>query len=227
MRRLILCGLILIAGGLILAPLSRASAQGILISPTPSPTPEPPTPEASPMSIALIAPQADEEIQGAYVIVGTSAQPGFASAELSFAYAGDSTGTWYLISENVPAVVESDLAAWDTTKVTDGFYILRLRVLLADNSAREATARVRVRNYTPADTPTPTPVTPTDIPIYTSTPTATITPTSTLFPTPTRLPPNPVELNTAEIGFYLARGSAAVVLLFGIFGLLIWLRRPR
>jgi hypothetical protein len=199
-----------------------------LISPTPTAAIETPTPEASPTpepQIEIIAPLANENIQGAYVIFGTSAQTGFISAELTFAY--PNADTWFLISESVPSVVESDLFTWDTTKITDGYYNLRLRVYLADGSTRESLIPIRIRNYSPADTPTPTPVTPTPIPIYTATLTPTITATSTPYPTPTAFSQNPMELSSLEIGFYVLRGAAAVILLFAIFGFFVWIRNKK
>ena len=117
-------------------------------------------------------------LQGVVTIRGSSNETGFLSAEVDFTYAGDTTGTWFLIATDSQPVDSSTLATWDTTTITDGDYNLRLRVILSDGTHLDVIIpNLRVRNYTPIETPTPAPtaVQPT------------LTPTITLTPTPFHL----------------------------------------
>ena len=175
----------------------------------------------------ITSPQAGQVVQGAVTVSGTSAADGFLSAEVSFAYSGDAAGTWFLVAVSSQPVTDGNLAAWDTTAISDGNYTLRLRVTLFDGTTLDALVPdLRVRNYTPAETSTPT-ITPTATPTseFTATPLPTVTPTATPFPTPTPLPPNPAALKSSNVFTSLGYGALAVTLLFVLFGIYIWLRR--
>ena len=76
-------------------------------------------------SIRIAAPASSETLSGLVNVTGTSAADGFASSELSFAYASDSTFTWFLIYQTDQPVTDGLLVAWDTSLVTDGDYNLR------------------------------------------------------------------------------------------------------
>lgn len=177
----------------------------------------------------ISAPSAGQIVQGSVVVTGTVSALGFASYELSFAYADDPTQTWFLLASGSQPIFEGELGTWNTTTLTDGDYSLRLRVILLDGSVGEATVSgLRVRNYTPVPTSTITP-TATAI-LQFAAPTAQligpapVTATSSL-PTPTALPPNPASLQAAAISSVLGRGAALALLLFLGFGLLLRLRR--
>jgi hypothetical protein len=169
---------------------------------------------------AIISPQQGEVLQGIVTIRGSSLVTDFQSAEVDFAYTGDSTGTWFLISQSNQPVDSGALATWDTTTITDGNYNLRLRIFLKDGTPLDVvSSNLRVRNYTPVETPTPAPtfIKPT------LTPTGTLTPTP--FPSPTPLPVNPAVLTTADISASLAYGGLGAVALIIIFGIYFWVRR--
>ncbi len=185
----------------------------------------------------IIAPTAGQVLQGQVSITGTTNTPSFASAELDFAYASDSTGSWFLIQTFSQPVANSALATWDTTSISDSDYILRLRVTLQDGSFQDATVKVQVQNQTPLPT-----VTSTITPTVTFTPTSAFTPQPStptplvviasptptsppVFSTPTLLPPNPVEIQTNAIYAGIQRGALVIVGLFIFFGILIRLRR--
>jgi hypothetical protein len=168
----------------------------------------------------LIFPAQGEVLQGEITIRGTSYLPGFISYELDFAYSGDLTGTWFLIKTSNQPVDENALATWDTTTITDGDYILRLRVFLADGSSQDVMVTyLRVRNYTVIETPTPVP---TSV-LSTSTPTVTLVPMS--YPTPTILPPNPAILTQNEISLSMIYGGAGAVGLVILLGLYLAMKR--
>jgi hypothetical protein len=165
-------------------------------------------------------PQTGDALQGIVPISGSDQLVGRLYSEVAFAYAGDTTGTWFLIATVNEPVLDGTLTNWDTTTITDGNYILRLRVYLSNGTFRDVTTpNLRVRNYTPIETPTPAPtaVRPTLKP--------TITLTSTPFPTPTMLPPNQAILTPADVTVSIAYGGIAAIILLIIIGFYLWLRR--
>ena len=170
--------------------------------------------------LAIVGPRPGDVLQGVVTIAGSSDVTGFVSAEVSFTYADDPTGTWFLIALNSQQVFNDRLATWDTTVITDGDYVLRLRVYLTDGSSREAlVSGLRVRNYTPVETPTPMALAPEAPPL------STITPTATPFPTPTALPRNSATLTPTDVSASILFGGMAAILTFVIVGIYLWLRR--
>lgn len=161
----------------------------------------------------IVSPRPGEALQGRVTITGSSDTIGFASYELAFAYPADSTGTWFLIAQSNQPVQDGTLGEWDTSLVTDGDYTLRLRVLLDDGSSLEVLVPdLRVRNYTPVETPTPAPS-----PVF---PTRTLSAVTSSLPAPTStpLPPNPAALTAGRLLSGLGYGAlAAVALLFLLF----------
>ncbi len=181
--------------------------------------------------LAITAPAPGELLRGQVTITGSLEVPSFASAELGFAYAADPTGTWFTLQEFSEPVANSTLAVWDTTSITDGDYILRLRVDFEDGTFQEVTVPVKVGNEV-LPTATPLPPTPTSTPeevsVLVPTPfllAASPTPTEVPRPTPTPLPPNPVSLRQNEIYASLGRGALVILGLFALAGLIIRLRR--
>lgn len=188
---------------------------------------ETPTPTATP-SVNIQSPVAGQALQGSVAILGNTAVEGFASAELYFGYAQDSTNTWFLIQSYDQPITNGTLAQWDTTTISDGSYDLKLAVTLQDGKKSEKITRgVRVRNYTAIETDTPTPVTPTSTPLPgapTSTPTRTPTP---VLPTGTPLPTNPAQLSPSALEDSLGKGALAVFGLFAVLGLYALARQRR
>ncbi len=172
----------------------------------------------TPAPVMLTAPVPHQVVRGLVRVLGATEVPGFRQADLYFGYADDPTQTWFLIDEKHIPTHGGLIARWDTTVLTDGDYVLRLVVTTASGSRFEVRAPVRVRNYTPVETPTPGLLAGgTLLP----TPTATLTPTATpRWPTPTPLPPNPVVLTDATLVRAMGWGVAAVVVLLAFFGLL-------
>jgi hypothetical protein len=169
---------------------------------------------------AIVAPRSGDVLQGVVTIAGSNDVNGFVSAEVAFTYADDPTGTWFLIATSSQPVSNDMLVTWDTTVITDGDYVLRLRVYLTDGGFREAlVSGLRVRNYTPVETPTPMALAPE------ATPLPTIAPTATPFPTPTALPRNPASLAPMDVSASILYGGLAAILTFVIVGIYLWLRR--
>jgi PTH1 family peptidyl-tRNA hydrolase len=171
--------------------------------------------QATPPVVTLSAPLPGQVLQGKVPITGNTAIEGFQSIELTFAYANNPTGTWFLILYSSLPVADGLLAQWDTTTITDGDYTLRLVVRLADGSQQTLTLPgLRVRNYTPIETDTPPPPVPSATPAPGQAPiqppTATLPATATaLPPTPTALPTNPAEVSTLALARTLGIGALA------------------
>ncbi len=178
----------------------------------------------------ITSPTAGQVVQGQVAITGTTDIPNFASSEVDFAYASDSANTWFPIQSSTNSVDHAVLGTWDTTSITDGDYVLRLRVTAADGTFQDVTVTVKVRNYTALPTSTAT-VTPTQPALQI--PTAIVlapTPTSTLTlrptpPTPTALPLNPASITTSEIYSGFWKGAAVALIVFFLFGIIIRFRR--
>jgi hypothetical protein len=180
-----------------------------------------PTPTEIP-SAAILSPAEGQAVQGSLPVVVFTAVQGFASAELSFGYVNNPTGTWFLIAQSIAPLVNEQMASWDTNLITDGIYDLRLIVRLQDGSQQERSVKgVRVRNYSPIETDTPTPLTATATfaPGEAPTLTQTIVPTAT--PTFTALPTNPAEMTTDAIVGSLGKGTVAVAGIFLLLGIYI------
>jgi len=157
--------------------------------------------DSSPLAITSPAP--GDAISGQVIVTGTTDVAGFVSSQLDFSYASNLTDTWFTLQSSSQPIVDSPLTTWDTTLVSDGDYVLRLRVYLEDGSFQEVTVPVRVQNDTPITTPTPV-ITSTPNKLDEQVPTpflvaASPTPTLTPHPTPTPLPTNAVSLTQTSI----------------------------
>lgn len=178
--------------------------------------------------VAITSPAPDEVLRGQVTVTGSLNVPSFVFARLEFAYAANPTDTWFTIQTYSQPVVDSALATWDTTSITDGSYVLRLRVLFEDGTLQEATVPVQIGNDAlPTATPEPT-STPDVETALLPTPfllAASPTPTYVPRPTPTPLPPNPVALEQNEIYSSLGRGALIILALFALAGIIIRVRR--
>ncbi len=143
-------------------------------------------------TVLITSPLQGDTVAGAVNIVGTATHPQFARYEIAFAYDPNPTDTWFEIQPPARTqVTESTLAVWDTTHITDGNYMLRLRVYAADsNTSVEIIIRdIQVRNTAPTETPL-TPVV-SVAPTILATPTLLLdTPTATPLPLPTATAPS-------------------------------------
>jgi hypothetical protein len=166
--------------------------------------------------------------RGIVPIQGNTQVGAFLSWELNFGYSSDTTGTWFLIAEGDEPIEDGLLSEWDTTRITDGIYNLRLTIFLEGGRRSHTTVEgIRVRNYTPIETNTP-------IPTFTSTPytltplpeTPTATATETPVPaSPTPLPTNPLVVPTSVFSYSILRGMAGALAFFVIIGLYTTIKR--
>lgn len=178
---------------------------------------------------AIFSPQAGEALRGKVQIVGNLNVENFSSAELAFSYVAgaETVQSWFPIQSFTQIPVDQNLAAWDTTLVTDGDYDLHLRVFFLDGTSRDVVVSgLRIRNAVQPVTATVT-STPEETRIL---PTATLpaldpfTPTP-VFPTPTPLPPNPATITSISIFSYFAQGGLIAILVIAIFALILRFRR--
>jgi hypothetical protein len=179
--------------------------------------------------VAISSPRDGDVLRGEVTITGTTDILNFASSQLDFAYASSPADTWFALQTSSQPVVDSPLALWNTTLISDGDYILRLRVNLSDGAFVDVTVPVTIQNDVSFMTPTPMPTsTPESITVQFPTPflvASSPTPTKTSRPTPTVLPPNPVSLSQINIFTSLGRGALVIIGLFALSGLFLRLRR--
>jgi hypothetical protein len=179
--------------------------------------------------ITITSPVANDVLRGEVTIIGTTDASNFLSAQLDFTYASNPTSTWFTIQTFSQPVRDSTLTTWNTTSITDGDYILRLRVNYLDNTSQEITVPIQIGNDIPPATPTVV-VTSTleSVSVLIPTPfllAASPTPTSLPRPTPTALPTNPASVGQTAIYASLGRGALVIFGLFALSGLIIRLRR--
>jgi hypothetical protein len=194
---------------------------------------------------AITAPPDGAAISGLAPIVGTAAHPQFQRYELAFGYDPNPSDTWFSISDPVTTpVVNNVLGNWDTTGLTDGAYILRLRVYWSDRDFLEAFARVRIQNATPTPTRTPEAAAPTGTPgpapteftaptaAAGSQPVIALPPTSTPRPTPGPAglvggggaPVLSTRLNATIVADAFLNGVRLTVVIFALLGTYTGLR---
>jgi hypothetical protein len=179
--------------------------------------------------IAITFPLPGDALRGEVTITGTTDNPNFLSAQLDFSYASDATGTWFSLQTSSQPITDSALAVWNTASISDGDYILRLRVNFLDNTSQEITVPITIQNDVPFSTPTVVATfTPNTVEVQIPTPfllAASPTPTAPPRPTPTALPTNPASLAQTAIYASLGRGALVIIGLFIFSGLIIRLRR--
>ncbi len=177
---------------------------------------------------AITSPSKDQVLQGLVTVTGTTGPAGFASAEISFAYAADDTGTWFAIQTLAQPIEDGTLATWDTTKITDGSYVIRLRVVAADAAVHDALVPVIVANYTAPEIGSPTPRVTSQPVVQVPTPLVvevSVTPLPVQLPTPTALPPNPAVIPATDVYAGLGRGALIAGAAFVLLALILLRRR--
>jgi hypothetical protein len=180
------------------------------------------------LPVAITSPAQGDVLRGQVNIIGSTDAPNFVSAQLDFSYASDQAGTWFPLQALSQPVFDSPLYIWDTTTISDGEYILRLRVFISDGTVQEVRVPIVLQNDA-ALTPTPAPTsTPNAVTVLIPTPfllAASPTPTDVPRPTPTLLPANPASLDRAQIYASLGRGALVILGLFALAGLIVRFRR--
>jgi hypothetical protein len=183
--------------------------------------------DSSESQVTITSPMPGQALQGTTLIVGEVKTDNPIKLELSFSYEDDSRDTWFLIHEINEAIPQEFNLTWDTNTITDGQYTLRAVLTTSEGQFICTVSGLRVRNYSAIETSTPNPTT-TPAPEDTISPTITPTMTSSPIPnTSTPLPPNPAQIDTRDIGLSLAKGAAATICIFTVFGLYRYVRTRR
>jgi hypothetical protein len=188
--------------------------------------------QSSPVQIT--SPQAGQVLRGNVNISGTLPADQFSSAELSYAYSGQDTASWFLVAEIPQPISDGVLASWDTSTISDGDYKLKLTVKHTDGTSQDTIIDpVLVRNYTAVQS------TPTVFPTETAAATQlAILQTETLFaasPTlaPTQVvsvtpfPSNPASLSEEQLTGSLKDGLVLGGLIMAVVGIYAYFRYLR
>lgn len=179
--------------------------------------------------IAITSPRANDVLRGEVTITGSTDIINFSSAQLDFKYASDVGDTWFPLAALSQPALDSPLYLWNTASITDGDYILRLRVTLTDGTFQEMTVPITIQNDAPPTQPTLSITSTPASGIGVQIPTAFLlaaspTPTEVPRPTPTALPANPASLNQNTILASLGRGALVIIALFVLSALILRLR---
>jgi len=190
--------------------------------------------------VMVTSPAANSEVSGLVTITGSASTSNFAFYKVEFG-AGPNPGSWTLIgSTHDTPIVNGQLETWDTTRLADGDYTLRLQAVKTDGNYDEFYVRgVRISRAVPTATPTiPTPTArPSATPAadgVTPQPTATlqvIAPKeSPVFATATPTPVyatmrDTLQLDTEGWKHAFTVGAGAMGVVFVVLGIIFALRR--
>lgn len=165
----------------------------------------------------IISPRAGEAVQGRVEINGITAMEGFQRAEVEFRYVNDPKNSWFILAETDQNVNPGKIAEWDTSLISDGNYDLRLTVCITGGTCKNTIVPgLRVRNYSPVETPTPPdPVATSYVMVIVETTIPTLTPR----PTRPAYESNPAILSPSDLNGSLFRGGVVGIGFFLSFGI--------
>ncbi len=196
----------------------------------------------------IAAPLEGAIVSGLVPLSGTATHPEFRRYELAFGYDPNPTDTWFSIQDPATSQIINDiLGRWSTSDITDGVYVLRLRVYWSERDFLEAFVHnIHVQNATPTpelEAPlTPTPPNPdTATPLAGSATPSAATATQALIVLPPTSTPRPVIgagsstnngkptsnsflLNTALIRSSFLNGVKLSLIGFALLGIYVGLR---
>ena len=170
--------------------------------------------------------------------MGSASIPDFQFYKVEFGV-GPNPAQWAVIgSLHDKPVINGQLEVWDTTKLPDGVYTLRLQAVKKDGNYEEFYVRqIAIVNTKPTPTPSPT-ITPTKpaTPTRRATPKATATlqiiaPTAALAgptPTPTLSRPSqraPLPIDPRSWGQAFCLGGITMGVVFVLLGIVFGIRR--
>jgi hypothetical protein len=177
--------------------------------------------------IFIQSPRRGEPLQGVETVSGKIRGDLFQRAELSFTYAGMEEPTWFYLAEFNRKDIDENTREfaydWDTTRITDGDYHLRIRAEYQDGELVELVENLRIRNYSPVETRTPGPEPTGETRATPETPTV----RPTVQPTPTPFPANPASLTEQDLLRSLRLGLTAAGVFFSAGGLYLLIKTVR
>jgi hypothetical protein len=175
----------------------------------------------------FLSPQPGQVLQGTILIEGEVRFDGISNATLSFAYMNDPRDTWFLISE-VDSQEDFRISVeWDTTRLTDGEYLIKIIAAAGQNEFIDYVPDLRIRNYSAVETNTPSPDSTqatAAVPVETLNITDTETASARIS---TPMPTNPAQISSADIGLSMGKGVLVAFSILGAVALYQYLRKRR
>ena len=118
---------------------------------------------------AISSPTDGQTVSGLVRVTGSTNHPDFDRFELAYGPDPNPNDAWQVFSTGTQPVDNNVLGLWDTTRVPDGTWALRLRTVRKDSNYDEVVVRgLQVINTRPVETPTPAQPEPTFPPEATS-----------------------------------------------------------
>ena len=113
-------------------------------------------PSQQQMQVEITSPEMNAELRGLVAVMGSASVPNFQFYKVEFGV-GPSPSEWAVIGElHEDPVINGQLAVWDTTRLPDGVYTLRLQAVKQDGNWEEFYVRqLAIVNTRPTPTPTP------------------------------------------------------------------------
>lgn len=170
----------------------------------------------------IISPAPGAAVQGTVSIIGTTDINNFSFYEVAFAYDEGEEPGWFELISAKKMIRDGELAAWDTTTIADGAYMLRLRVHLENGDKNDVVVRgLRVRNYSAIETNTPQAAAALE---STSAPgeTTSVVPQNT--PAPSSVSSNPAQITPGQVTQFLVGGALLTAVVFASVGLFFSMR---
>ena len=152
--------------------------------------------------IQLTTPMEGQTVTGELILFGQVTAPNMSGYQIEYGMGSNPEG-WRLVQGRTEGAVEAgELGRWDTTRVKDGDFTLKIVIYgptRRDGVEIQHEIRIHIRVFNPTNTPTITPTsTATSTPTETPTPTATSTQTATPTPTPTSTSTIPPTLSPTQ-----------------------------
>jgi len=104
--------------------------------------------DTTPPKVAITSPTANTYVGGTLNITGTATDTHFRKYKLYYGQ-GENPSSWNLIKESSSSVNKGTLGSWDTTKVTDGSYIIKLWADDKANNSAETKVKILTDNTPP------------------------------------------------------------------------------
>lgn len=104
--------------------------------------------DTTPPNVAITSPKSNTYVGGTPNIIGTATDTHFRGYKLYYGQ-GENPSSWNLIKESDSSVDNSTLGSWDTTKVTDGTYTLKLWADDKANNSAETKVKIFIDNTPP------------------------------------------------------------------------------